>query len=153
MQLADWYFRHEQKIKWLTTPGKTKQTSIQYADRDDVFLSATGTLQPGRSEQEYNLINPLFVNTPFEDVVKEYKLVRTRLMWLEPRTCYSIHRDQSVRLHIPLVTNEDCKFIFPEESEMFYLPVGGAYHVNTNKTHSFCNFSAEPRLHLLGCVY
>jgi hypothetical protein len=152
-QLVDWYYRHEQKIKWLTTPGKTRQSSIQYAQGDDVFLSGTGSLQAGRSEQEYSLLNPAFVNTPFEDIVEKYKLVRTRLIWLEPKTCHSIHKDNSVRLHIPLVTNEDCKFIFLNKSEIFHLPAGGVYNVETTNAYSFCNFSAEARLHLIGCVY
>lgn len=149
-QLLDWYYRHEQKIKWLTTPGKTRQTSIQYADRDDVFLSSTAPLAQDRSETEYHLLNSLYVNTPFEDVVKKYNLVRTQLVWLEPRSCYNIHTDLSAQLHIPLVTNNDCTFIFPDESNMFHLPVGGVYTVNTDKPHSFCNFSEESRLHLLG---
>lgn len=152
-QLLDCYYQFEDKILWKTDPGKTRQSGIQYSGFEDTFLSATGSLNPDRREQEYCKLNPLFINTPFEEVIKKYNLFRARLMWVEPKTCYSIHRDLSARLHIPLVTNEDCRFVFPLESEFFHLPVGGAYSVNTNKTHSFCNFSASPRLHLLGCIY
>lgn len=151
-QLADWYFRHEQKIKW-STSNNTRQTSVQYAQGDDVFLSSTGSLQQGRLEQEYNLLNPFFVNTPFEDILKKYNLTRTRLVWLNPRSCYTICTDPSPQLHIPLVTNKECSFIFPDESDIFHLPVGGVYNVKTNKPYSFCNFSEESRLHLLGCIY
>lgn len=152
-QLLDCYYQVENKISWATVPGKSRQTSIQYALDEDPFLSSTGTLSMRRRETEYNLLNPLFANTPIEDVVKKYKLVRSRLMWIDPRTCYSIHQDFSIRLHIPLVTNEDCRFIFPDSSEIFHLGIGGAYTVNTYKLHSFCNFSTKPRLHLLGCIY
>ena len=151
-QLLDWYYRHEQKIKWLTA-NNTRQTSVQHAQGDDVFLSGTGSLQLGRSEQEYNLLNPFFVNTPFEDIVKKYNLTRTRLIWLDPRSCYTICTDPSVQLHIPLETNKECRFIFPDESDIFHLPAGSVYNVSTNKPYSFCNFSEESRLHLLGCVY
>jgi hypothetical protein len=150
-QLVDWYYRHEKKIKWLTT-GNTRQTSVQYAQGDDVFLSSTDSLQPGRLAQEYNLLNPFFVNTPFEDILKKYNLSRTILVWLEPRSCYTIHMDLSAQLHIPLITNNDCRFIFPEELDLFHLPAGGVYNIKTNKPHSFCNFSTEARLHIIGCV-
>jgi hypothetical protein len=152
-QLSDWYYRHEQKIKWLTNPEKFRQTSLQYAQGDDVFLSGIGQRRASRPEQQYNLLNPAFVNTPFEDVIKKYNLIRTRLIWLQPNTCYSLHKDNSFRLHIPLVTNEDCKFIFLDDLDIFHLPAGGVYKVDASKTHSFCNFSSEARLHLLGCVY
>jgi hypothetical protein len=151
--LLECYYQIEDKILWANVPGKSRQTSVQYAIDEDPFLSSTGTLPARRRETEYNLLNPLFDNTPIEDVVKKYKLVRSRLMWVEPRTCYSIHSDFSPRIHIPLVTNEDCRFIFPDESEIFYLPLGGIYKVDTYKKHSFCNFSTKPRLHLLGCIY
>jgi hypothetical protein len=151
-QLSDWYYRHEQKIKWLTI-NNTRQTSVQYAQGDDVFLSGTGRLQEGRLEQEYHLLNPFFANTLFEDVVKKYNLTRVRLIWLAPGSCFNIHKDLSEQLHIPLVTNDDCKFIFLDELDIFHLPAGGAYNVKTNKTYSFCNFSEEPSLHILGCVY
>jgi hypothetical protein len=152
-QLVDCYYHIENKIVWNIDSGKSRQTSIQYADQEDVFLSATSSLLPNRLEKEYHLLNPLFVNTPFEDIVKKYNLVRSRLMWMDSKSCYSIHRDFSKRLHIPLVTNEDCRFIFPDDSEIFHLPIGGVYSVNTHKRHSFCNFSKTSRLHFLGCVY
>jgi hypothetical protein len=149
--LLECYYQLEDKISWLVFPNKGRQASIQYAVNEDVFLSSTGTLQPYRREKEYNLLNPLFSGTMFEDIIKKYNLVRTRLMWSDPRSCYSLHYDLSWRLHIPLITNKDCRFVFPDNPEIFHLPVGGVYMVDTTKTHSFCNFSTKPRLHLLGC--
>jgi hypothetical protein len=149
--LLECYYRLEDKLTWLIAENKGRQVGIQHAQDEDVFLSATGSLKSYRHEEEYNLLNPLFVGTVFEDIIKKYKLVRTRLMWSDPKSCYSLHHDFSWRLHIPLITNTDCRFIFPDGPEIFHLPVGGIYMVDTTKTHSFCNFSSEPRLHLLGC--
>lgn len=146
------YVELENKITWLTNSGKGKQTGMQYADNEDTFLSATGSLQTGRDEKEYINLNPVFKGTIFERIINEYGLFRSRLMWVDSKTCYSIHGDMSMRLHIPLVTNPDCMFIFPNESQLIHLPVGNIYAVNTLKKHSFCNFSNTRRLHFMGCM-
>ena len=132
--------------------AKGKQCGLQYAEHDDPSSSAVGRLKPGKTETEYSLLNPLFQNTIFENIIREYKLVRTRLMWVNPYACYSIHKDKTKRLHIPLVTNADCLFIFPDHEKLIHLPVGNVYTVDTTKNHSFCNFSEHPRLHLVGCI-
>jgi hypothetical protein len=146
------YSSIEKDINWLLNNRDGRQCGLQYREGEDPFTSATGKFNPNVSENEYNLINPLFQNTIFEEIIKKYKLVRTRLMWAGPRTCYSLHRDTSKRLHIPLITNEQCLFVFPEPTELFHLPLGQVFIVDTTKTHSFCNFSDKLRLHLMGCV-
>jgi len=146
------YQRLADKIQWLDSPEKGQQTGVQYADGEDPFLSAVGKLQPGRIETDYNVINPLFQNTIFEDVIKKYKLYRSRLMWSSGKSCYSIHKDKSPRLHIPLITNPDCMFIFPNNPQLIHLPAGNIYAVNTLENHSFCNFSDSSRLHFMGCI-
>lgn len=140
------------KIQWLDNPGKGRQSGVQYAEFEDPFLSSVGTLKSTRSETEYNLINPLFQNTIFEEIIKQYNLHRSRLMWVDGKSCYSIHKDKSPRLHIPLITNPDCMFIFPNRLRLDHLPVGNIYVVNTLLKHSFCNFSDTPRLHFMGCI-
>jgi hypothetical protein len=144
-QLAD-------KIQWSNSPGKGQQTGVQYADNEDPFLSAVGKKQKDRSETEYCLINPLFQNTIFEDIIKKYNLCRSRLLWMDRKSCYSIHKDPSPRLHIPLITNSYCMFIFLDKPQLIHLPAGNIYVVNTLKKHSFCNFSDESRLHFMGCI-
>jgi hypothetical protein len=146
------YSQLENKIQWLTDLGKGKQVGIQYAESEDPFLSAVGKKQKDRLETEYCLTNPIFQNTIFEDIINKYSLYRSRLMWVDRKTCYSIHQDSSLRLHIPLITNPDCMFIFPDKPQLTHLPVGNIYIVNTLKKHSFCNFSDSPRLHFMGCI-
>ena len=141
----------EDKINWLANGGG-RQCGIQYKDGEDYFISATGTRPVGVSEKEYCLINPLFQNTIFEDIINKYNLVRARLMWVNGKSCYSLHSDDSPRLHIPLITNPHCMFIFPNKPELIHLPLGNVYAVNTINQHSFCNFSNTPRLHFMGCM-
>jgi hypothetical protein len=144
------YANLKNNITWLDNPGKGKQSGLQYANNEDPFLSATGKLKDNRDEKEYINLNPLFKGTVFEDIIKEYNLYRTRLMWIEPKTCYSLHKDTTQRIHIPIVTNKNCMFLFPDEP-LIHLPIGLVYSVDTRKTHTFCNFSNYARLHLLGC--
>lgn len=146
------YNKIESKISWFDNQAKGKQCGLQYAAGEDTFHSATGKLKTDRTEEEYCLINPLFKDTIFEDVISKYNLYRTRLMWVHSYACYSIHKDVSKRIHIPLITNNKCLFVFPAESKFLYLPPGKSYMVNTTLSHSFCNFSEHSRLHLVGCI-
>jgi hypothetical protein len=145
------YAKVTDKIHWVQSL-KGQQTGVQYAATDDPFVSAVGTIPLNRLEKEYSLINPLFQNTLFEEIIKKYNLYRSRLMWVNSGSCYSVHRDTSPRLHIPLITNPDCMFVFPDTPELVHLQEGNIYAVNTLKKHSFCNFSSTPRLHFIGCM-
>jgi hypothetical protein len=146
------YKKIENQINWFDNKSKGKQCGLQYASGEDFFHSAGGKLKKDRKENEYCLLNPLFKDTIFENIISKYKLFRTRLMWIHSFACYSIHKDSSPRLHIPVLTNNKCLFVFPDESKMFYLPPGKVYLVDTTLHHSFCNFSEHSRLHLVGCV-
>ena len=150
--VKDSYFNLESKIKWNSYSLSTsnRQTSIQFKLGEDPFLSACGTITG--TDNVYTQLNPLFKDTIFEELVKKYNLVRTRLMWAETRSCYSIHKDKTKRVHIPLITNPHCMFLFPEHKDLIFLKEGSVYLVDTTNTHTFCNFSNERRLHLVGCV-
>ena len=65
-----------------------------------------------------------------------------------PNTCYSWHTDFSkVCLHIPLITNEGCRFVYQDKA--FHMPADGSvYVVNNEKPHSFMNGGTEPRVHI-----
>jgi len=141
------YFNLEKDLVWTEYGHKGKQTGLQHKVGEDPWTSAVGK---GREQEtEFNVLNPFFSNTIFESLIDKYQLTRTRLMWLNPFACYSLHLDDSERVHIPLITNSDCLFIFSDISP-FHLPVGHAYVVDTRKKHSFANFSDKPRLHLVG---
>jgi hypothetical protein len=145
------YHQLESKMEWDSAPGQSRQCGVQYSKNNNNFTDATGRPK-NQFEQLYSKINPLFENTIFEEVIKKYKMYRTRFMWVGSKSCYTIHRDRGKRLHIPLITNKNCMFIFPGGPELVHLPVGNVYLVDTTRLHSFCNFSTIPRLHLVGCV-
>ncbi len=84
-------------------------------------------------------------------VISDLKMFRTRVMVLKPKTCYSYHRDMSIRVHIPLITNTNCMFIIDDELKR-YPADGNHYVIDTRKRHTALNASFEERIHIVGCV-
>ena len=147
--ILDKYRQVEKDIQWTDYGHKGKQAGLQYKVDEDAWSSAVGKSQ-GR-ETDYTNLNPLFKGTIFEEIINKYKLLRTRLMWVGPYACYSMHRDQTPRIHIPLITNPECYFVF-KNSTIQHMPVGLFYWTDTTQLHTFMNCSNVSRLHLIGVV-
>ena len=148
-ELLDCYFKIEKNIVWTSYSGTKKQTGLQFKEGEDPWTSAVGTSKG--DELAYTNLNPFFKDTIFEELINQYKLKRARLMWISPMTCYSIHKDTTPRIHIPMITNSECYFVF-KQGFISHLPTGSVYLVDTTKLHTFMNCSTEPRLHLNGVV-
>lgn len=84
-------------------------------------------------------------------IIKDLNLYRTRILNLKSKTCLNYHCDNSPRIHIPLITNEDCFFIL-EDQIMRFPADGNYYYVDTRKKHTAVNASNEDRIHMVGCV-
>ena len=147
--ILDKYSQIEKDIQWTDYGHKGKQAGLQYKLDEDPWSSAVGKSQ-GR-ETAYTNLNPLFKDTIFEEIINKYKLLRTRLMWVGPYACYSMHKDQTPRIHIPLITNPECYFVF-KNGTIQHMPVGLVYWADTTQYHTFMNCSSISRLHLIGVV-
>lgn len=83
-----------------------------------------------------------------------FPVYRSRLLSIEPRKCYSIHKDKGFRLHIPIYGAYDTegkggRFIF-DHGEVLQMEEGTAYVINTNLYHTAINGSIEEkRTHLV----
>jgi hypothetical protein len=143
------YNNIEKDIIWTDYGYKGKQAGLQYRDEEPHWTSAVGK-SPG-DELSYNKLNPFFKDTIFEELIIKHKLYRTRLMWVNPYACYSIHKDETPRIHIPLITNSECFFVFRHGS-ISNLKQGSIFWVDTRMPHTFMNCSEAPRLHLVGVV-
>ena len=142
------YYKIEKDLVW-TDYGNKKQVGLQFKDLEDPWASAVGTRKG--NELTYTNLNPIFKDTVFEEVINKYNLIRTRLMWVSPMTCYSMHKDSTPRIHIPMITNPECYFVF-KQGIIQHMPVGSVYWTNTVNLHTFMNCSDKPRLHLIGAV-
>jgi hypothetical protein len=143
------YSKIESNMVWTEYGHKGKQTGLQFYNNEDPWSSSVG-ISRGR-ELEYDRLNPFFKDTIFEELIKEYDLKRTRLMWVYPFACYSMHGDTTPRIHIPLITNPECYFVF-KNGLMEHLKIGSSYWVDTRLPHTFINCSEYKRLHLVGVV-
>jgi len=147
--ILDSYFKLEENIQWLESGKKGRQSALQYKLGEDIWFSGTG-VNKGQ-ELKYTELNPFFKDTIFEEIIKKYNLKRSRFMWLGPMSCYSMHRDSTPRLHIPLITNTQCFFVF-KQGIVQHMPAGFTYKVNTLEPHTFINCSEELRLHFIGVL-
>ena len=142
------FFKLDKDIVWTNYP-QGKQVGLQYKLNEDLWSSAVGKSQG--QELEYTELNPFFKDTIFETIINQYNLKRTRLMWVNPKSCYSLHQDETPRIHIPLITNPECYFLF-NPGLLRHLSINSIWWVNTKLKHTFLNCSNEPRLHLVGVV-
>ena len=111
--LLKFYFSHIQHINWTVYGHKSKQSGLQYKDGDDPFSGAVGKSKG--DELLHNILNPLYKDSVFETLINKYNLYRTRFLWVNPMSCYSLHKDTTPRIHIPLITNPSCYFVFKED--------------------------------------
>lgn len=147
-ELYSCYTSIEKNIKWINH-GKCKQASLQFKDGEDLFFSGLG--KGDGSDLEYRNMNPFYVNTIFERLILKFDLRRTRIMLVEPWSCYSMHCDTTPRIHIPIITNKECYFVY-KHGLIEHLSVGNVYWVDTTKMHTFINCSPHHRVHLMGSV-
>jgi hypothetical protein len=147
--LLDEYHRLEKDIQWTEYGHKGRQTGLQHRTSEDPWSSAVGK-NKGNELDHVNL-NPFFTNTVFESLINQFKLIKTRLMWVGPYACYSMHRDTTPRIHIPLITNPECYFVF-KQGLITHLSASNVYWIDTTRFHTFMNCSNQHRLHLVGVV-
>lgn len=128
-------------------PSYDDQLSLQV---DENGKGAEGQLTRLKGkESDYHI---LAYNIPYTNsVIESLGMFRSRVMKMKPKTCYSYHIDATKRIHIPLITNENCFFVI--EDEIVRLPANGnSYVIDTTKKHTFVNASFEERIHLVGCI-
>ena len=152
--LLIFYFSNIKQINWTIHGHKSRQSGLQYKDSTDPFNGAVG--KSNGDELLHNILNPLYKDSIFETLINKYNLYRTRFLWVNPMSCYSLHKDTTPRIHIPLITNPSCYFVFKEDISsqgiIKHLPIGSVYWTDTTTLHTFINCSEKPRLHIVGVV-
>ncbi len=115
----------------------------------------------GRSlvnDAEFSQFNDEFRGTIFETIYKKlpYRLGRVRLLFMPPRTCYSLHRDTEPRIHVAIRTDPQARLLVEDDAERFWnvhVPVDGrAYWIDTTRPHTAINGSTSARVHLVANI-
>ncbi len=143
------YKQLEDGIHWITF-NKGKQTSLQYRTNEDPWESSTGKSRG--EESKFNILNPYFKDTIFEEFILKFNLKRSRLMWINPGACYTMHTDETQRIHVPIYTNDQAFLVF-KKGLVKHMPAGYVYLADTTKEHTAMNCSmTDARLHFVGAV-
>lgn len=140
----------EQISEYEQLPEYDYQIGIQGVHANSDPFESCG-MRSNQKHPEKDIKVPLF-NMPYTNsLMEKYGLVRTRIMKMEERSCYTWHRDSSIRLHIPLITNDFCFFVV--EDKVVRMEAGKAYVLDTRRFHTAANASFETRVHLVGAIH
>lgn len=115
-----------------------------------------------RKTSDYLILNSHFAGSYVEKVVEGVrevatgdgvKIGRIRIMRLNAKTCYTLHRDiEEFRYHIPLVTYHGCFFVHGETISR--MPeVGRLYRFRTSEFHTAVNATFFDRSHMVFDTY
>jgi hypothetical protein len=105
-----------------------------------------------QKEQEYKYLQPSLKGTQIENIINEFSAFRSRIMVMQPKSCYSLHSDHTPRIHIPITSNNGCWMIWPLKNKCYRLMPGQLYWTDTTQHHTFINGGLEPRIHMVICV-
>ncbi len=127
----------------------------------ELFSDFAGSLAPHKNggtrltESEFDTIHPILSGTYTEQVINDIKskysgIGRIRWLMLQPKTCYSMHKDPDwYRLHIPIKTNTSCFFIV-DEAYFQTQEEGKLYVIHPQWPHTAANSNLyTERLHIV----
>lgn len=150
-------FDHEELLKiYNNFSYKNSQIHISSPDGKTYLYESGDLLKYNLNQNDFTQINSFFKGTYVETVYKEldmcYSTCRGRFMTLTSENrAYSYHYDMTKRIHIPLVTHEDCMFIV--DDNLYKMPeLGQAYMLDTTKKHTALNLGWDKRVHLVVCL-
>jgi hypothetical protein len=140
----------------LGSPWYQGAGSLKYIFGEDGGLDSNGNPiehEVKLKQEDFTVLNEALNNTyikqVYNKIAEHYTIGRFRLMALPHKKCMSVHTDSSKRIHIPIVTNENCWMII--DKVVHYLKAdGSAYLTDTTKPHTALNANHKfLRLHLL----
>ena len=136
-------------------------------DLKQMFTSFVGSLHPGKNQtgilvslDAFSEIHPLLKGSYTEEVcdkirsLSDFPIGRIRFLGLNPKSCYSWHRDPDlIRYHIPLKTFHEAFFVVDEG--VFRMPnEGSLYTIVSTKPHTAINAAFNRRrVHLVFDTY
>ncbi len=125
------------------------QTALQGVSKNDKSgIGKIKDLKHKETDYTVSLYDTLLYTNK---IITDFNLYRTRIMNLGPSSCYSYHWDSAPRVHIPLVTDENCMLII--EDKIYRLPADGSiYLVDTTLKHTALNSTRNQllRTHIVG---
>ena len=136
--------------------GQRRQTCLQRSNKSVVnpYTDGAGENRDKKGriikvQSEYTILNEVYEGTVFAEMIQDVGGERSRIMEMNAYTTYSVHKDNSPRYHLALITNPNAYFIFPTLNQIMHIPADGyLYEVDTTILHSFVNCGPD-RTHLI----
>ena len=136
--------------------GQRRQTCLQRSNKSVVnpYTDGAGENREKKDriikvQSEYTVLNEVYEGTVFAEMIQDVGGERSRIMEMNAYTTYSVHKDNSPRYHLALITNPNAYFIFPTLNQIMHIPADGyLYEVDTTILHSFANCGPD-RTHLV----
>ena len=105
-----------------------------------------------KREEDFSFLCNVFVGTEFERLYHDLcdegiEFGRIKLFLSHPKTCLSMHVDQSPRLHYPIFTTNDSHMVI--DNEVLHMPKDQWFWTDTTVKHTSFNGSHRDRLHLV----
>lgn len=137
--------------------GQLNQISLTHRPEiigNERYFDGIGSMPNGYKERDFSIFNQDLTETYIEELIQRipYKLGRIRIMKMKHRSCYSVHRDSTMRTHIPLITNNQALMIWPDHDMIVHMPIGEIYLTDTTLKHTAMNGSMEERIHIVGAL-
>lgn len=130
-------------------------TSFQFDENRNPKTDSQGNILRRFTEDEFKNINPGLENTELEKVYetckKDHNISRFRIAKLDPRRTYGWHKDEEIRIHVPVITAPGC-FLITEDGVASHLPADGSVYMfyARNGYHTAVNSDYKiERIHLL----
>jgi hypothetical protein len=140
---------------------------IEETNIKQMLTSFVGSLHPGKNQtgvlvrlDAFSQIHPYLKGSYTEEVcnqirqISEFPIGRIRLLGLNPKSCYSWHRDPDlIRYHIPLKTFHEAFFVVNEG--VYRMPdAGKLYTIVSTEPHTAINAAFNRRrVHLVFDTY
>ncbi len=127
--------------------GNTYTYSVDYVK--DQVKKGTAARMLNDCDKINNFFKNSYVEEVYNSVKKCYNISRCRFMVLDDvKRGYSYHTDASQRLHVPIVTDDDC-IVLVEDKLHRLDKIGQLYLVDTTKKHAAFNLGWLRRIHLV----
>ena len=123
--------------------------TLDEIDHNKLLEELESLLDPDTHVLLQNGTDPIHDLPYTNSLLTKYNMHTSRIMCLRSKECYSWHHDSSPRIHFPIITNNKCFFVL--EKDVFNMPVGNAYYVDTRKEHTAFNGNKNfERYHIVG---
>ena len=139
----------------LINKGSSFRFPIQgVANRNESYDSLVGHFYGKEfSERDVNTILDIFNGTETEKSIikinEHTNTCRARYLTMTPTAAYRMHVDSGWRLHIPIITNDNCFFFHKDEMPYYMEADGSCYIVSVDHMHTALNLSEENRTHIV----